>query len=649
MAYQTPGVYIEELSAFPPSVVAVSTAIPAFVGYTQTGPANEAIRVGSFLEFQDLFGKPPNTKFTVSITTTDDGRTISVNPPDEPKFFLHYAINHYFRNGGGPCYIVSVAQGYTGNPNADDLSAGIEVLNAIDEPTLLVIPEAVGVDSDTIAGLYQAALDQCAHKMDRFALMDVPGATAGKSAAEVRTLVGTFREMVGEHPDYGAAYFPYLETDMSLAYEEPGVTVHGISGAPKYHWEQKGCINVDYQGSVKSPKVKIAVLKSEPKQTFAVQQRGDEIILKISVKSDDVPDGNTLAGKWGNWIKKSESAGFTVEADDPGDKPVEATKGDTSLLDDMASNVETVLGASSQEIKDGDVVKVTADVYFEYSGGKSTSSNQAAWTSSGQQKTFEPGTLLVDDNGRYFVVTNDSAQPIVRPAIALPTSLTKQGSPPTTMSLDELAKVDTAAYNAVLSELRKQRITLPPSAAMAGVYAATDASRGVWKAPANVALAATLGPAIKITDDDQKELNVHSTGKSINAIRSFAGEGTLVWGARTLAGNDNNWRYISVRRLFIMMEESIRESTKFAVFEPNVQTTWLKVKSMVDSFLYTLWQDGGLAGSTPEEAYFVDVGLGRTMNDDNILNGEMIVKVGAAPARPAEFVIIQVTQKLQES
>lgn len=195
----------------------------------------------------------------------------------------------------------------------------------------------------------------------------------------------------------------------------------------------------------------------------------------------------------------------------------------------------------------------------------------------------------------------------------------------------------------------EQRVTLPPSPAIAGIYARIDGERGVWKAPANVSIASVIGPVSKISDEEQGNLNVDpSTGKSINAIRSFTGKGTLVWGARTLLGNDNEWRYVPVRRLFITIEESTRKASSFAVFEPNDATTWLKVKAMIDSYLYKLWEQGALAGSKPEQAYFVNIGLGKTMTAQDILEGRMIVEIGVAAVRPAEFIMLRFSHKMQE-
>jgi hypothetical protein len=192
-------------------------------------------------------------------------------------------------------------------------------------------------------------------------------------------------------------------------------------------------------------------------------------------------------------------------------------------------------------------------------------------------------------------------------------------------------------------------ITLPPSSTIAGVYARVDSDRGVWKAPANVSLNNVSDPNEKITNDDQEDMNVTTTGKSVNAIRTFRGKGVLVWGARTLAGNDNEWRYVPVRRLFITMEESIKKATEFVVFEPNDRNTWARTKAMIENYLTGLWRQGALAGAKPEDAFFVNVGLGETMTSQDILEGRLIVEIGVAAVRPAEFIILNFSHKLQES
>jgi phage tail sheath protein FI len=209
---------------------------------------------------------------------------------------------------------------------------------------------------------------------------------------------------------------------------------------------------------------------------------------------------------------------------------------------------------------------------------------------------------------------------------------------------------NTAAYSAVKTALLDHYIVVPPSGAVAGVYAATDTARGVWKAPANVSLADVVEPMVRLDNAHQDELNIDATtGKSINALRAFAGKGTLVWGARTLAGNDNEWRYVPVRRFFNMVEESIKKSSYWAVFEPNDANTWIKVRGMIENYLTQKWREGALAGATTKDAFFVRCGLGTTMNAQDILEGRMNVEIGMAAVRPAEFIILKFSHKLQTS
>ena len=189
---------------------------------------------------------------------------------------------------------------------------------------------------------------------------------------------------------------------------------------------------------------------------------------------------------------------------------------------------------------------------------------------------------------------------------------------------------------------------LPAAPAMAGLYTRTDKARGVWIAPANQNLNSVIGPMVKITHEDQESLNIDSiSGKSINAIRAFKGTGAaVVWGARTLAGNSPEWRYINVRRLFILIEQSIRNAAFSVVFRPNVPVTWAVVDGMISNFLTSLWRQGALVGASPEEAFTVLCGLGSTMSQDDINEGIMRISVKIAAPRPAEFIVITFEQKM---
>lgn len=453
-AIKTPGVYVEEISTLPPSVAEVSTAIPAFFGYTEKGSG--IARISTLLEFEQTFGGPFATAFTV---TMDGEQITKVQRTADAGFLLYYAISHYFKNGGGPCYIVSVGT-YGATPAKADFERGLEGLAKEDEPTLIVLTDATTLADEDYLALCTAALSLSKKLGDRFCIFDVKDG----NTAKFRSGIGT------ENLSYGAAYHPYLQTSLSYIYQDSNVTI----------------------------------------------------------------------------------------ANTPAPAPVPAP--------DAGGG-----GAAPAPMPGGD-------------------------------------------------------------------------------TLASIRTKKTAQYNQIKARLVSERVVLPPSAAIAGVYASVDRDRGVWKAPANVSLAAVIGPVSKITDGEQDTLNVDPTaGKSINVIRAFSGKGTLVWGARTLAGNDNEWRYVSVRRLFLTIEESTRNATSFAVFEPNDSNTWLKVKGVIESYLYGLWERGALAGPTPEAAYFVNIGLGKTMTTQDILEGRMNVEIGIAAVRPAEFILLRFSHKLQQA
>jgi phage tail sheath protein FI len=197
--------------------------------------------------------------------------------------------------------------------------------------------------------------------------------------------------------------------------------------------------------------------------------------------------------------------------------------------------------------------------------------------------------------------------------------------------------------------LRTANGPLPPSGAIAGLYAMVDSSRGIWMAPANVGIAGATGTTFDLEESDQESLAIDVAGKSINALRSFPGRGLLVWGAHTLDGNSQDFRYINVRRTLIMIEQTIKLAVSAYVFEPNVANTWIAVESMLINFLTNLWKQGALAGAKPDEAFSVQVGLGSTMTGQDILAGRMNVAVLVAITHPAEFIEITLSQQLQSA
>ena len=213
-------------------------------------------------------------------------------------------------------------------------------------------------------------------------------------------------------------------------------------------------------------------------------------------------------------------------------------------------------------------------------------------------------------------------------------------------SLIAASKTYSTLINHVLSDLNM----MPPSGGMAGIITTTDNEVGPWQAPANTSMVGVANLPIKLSEADQAPLNVDAvSGKSINAIRFFNGIGILIWGGRTLDGNSQDWRYLSVRRTMNFLEQSCKLAAHAYVFEPNTKNTWEAVKSMIGSFLTDIWKQGGLQGATAASAFSVECGLGSTMTGEDILNGFMNVTVKVAVVRPAEFIVLTFQQQMATS
>ncbi|MBS9436406.1 phage tail sheath family protein [Photorhabdus noenieputensis] len=265
-----------------------------------------------------------------------------------------------------------------------------------------------------------------------------------------------------------------------------------------------------------------------------------------------------------------------------------------------------------------------------------------------QTKTSIPGVNVQSQTATYYpAVKVSQLMQAEDSAITVSGYEDAATKPDAITNLTQLKQKNSTVYQqavkAIQDKIAANGNTIPASAVMAGVYCATDASRGVWKAPANVVLSGISDVTERLNDDEQGTMNQ----QGINAIRYFNHRGFVVWGARTLK-NDDNWRYIPVRRLFNSAERDIKQAMQSVVFEPNSQPTWERVKSAIDNYLYSLWQQGALAGNKPQEAYFVQIGKGITMSDDDIKQGKMIVKVGMAAVRPAEFIILQFSQQVAQ-
>ncbi|MES2776602.1 MAG: phage tail sheath C-terminal domain-containing protein [Bacteroidota bacterium] len=576
--YKTPGVYVEEIPKFPPSVAEVETAIPVFVGFTQKADrvivsdlSQKPFRITSFLEYVKYYGEAKPQAMEITIDAANE--PLIAAAPAPTKYLMYYALRSFFDNGGGPCYIFSVGTYPSADPtntNLYDDSAATSALNQVkkvDEITLLVFPDLACLSEDNFYAVYKKSLMQCGDLKDRFTIMDVyPKLTGGDLDMDLS--VNTFRDKIGTTElKFGAAYFPNLKSTFNYTFLNSDVTLKQ-AGTPG---TLDGLKFSDSVGLLKANSLG-AVISGAIEGTTA-ENKNDRL--------------NLINSSWAEMKATNSDATVTAAME----AAIASVVTDLGGADAVKAATKTALNKAVGDFKD----KIN-------DGVKAAATNAPAKTNN----TAANVTLLGG-------IVTDAFQ---------------------------------AKVNGVIAKLY---VELPPSASMAGIYAYVDSTRGVWKAPANVSVQSTIEPVFRVSDAEQAGLNVSDTGKSINVIRTFTGRGVQVWGARTLAGNDNEWRYVSVRRFFNMAEESVKKASEPFVFEPNDANTWVKVKAMIENFLILQWRAGALAGAKPEHAFYVACGLNQTMTALDILEGRMIIEIGMAVVRPAEFIILRFSHKMQES
>jgi phage tail sheath protein FI len=215
------------------------------------------------------------------------------------------------------------------------------------------------------------------------------------------------------------------------------------------------------------------------------------------------------------------------------------------------------------------------------------------------------------------------------------------------LRLDNLLLAGLPVYEEIKAELVGKLAVQPASGAIAGAIVFNDANQGVWTAPANMSLDQVVTPICLLTDAEQAAFNVPVNGMAMNAIRYFTGRGPVIWGARTLDGNSNDYRYVQVRRTLIYIEQSIKAALRAQMFAGNNGGTWATVTAEVSSFLTALWQQGGLLGDKASDAFTVQCGLGSTMTELDVLNGQMVVAVTLQMIHPAEFIQLTFRQSME--
>jgi phage tail sheath protein FI len=648
--YRTPGVYIEEIPKFPPSIAPVETAIPAFFGYTQKADRvkpgdliNIPTRIQSIAEYEAYFGVGASP--TVSEVILDDNHNFQ-SATINNVYYVHDSVRLFYANGGGDCYIVSAGTYSPASKVAGDFTGagkGIEALRKVDEPTILLFPDNSLLTTGTdFYSVYQSALGQCEALKDRVGLFHLK--EGDPHGSEFRSNIGI------NNLKYGMAYTPWLRVNFPKSIQYRDFRNEIKVGATSF---TLGNLTTD---------AAIQQLVTEYDQVIAD-------VDKINTATTNLTNPQTtLREKFtalkGTYQGAKTAANFMPLMDFLFEiaRELDVLVGNTAnavtnaqLKTDLQSLITSTLVAPYTTLIGYDRelgAKLTPAGNYTPQFDTGTPPAAAQW--GGIFVTAPAASNVIPASATNNAARMDSILPLLDPLFDTINSAWLGSVVGAARALETGKHQGLAAafplYQTILTGIQNTSTTVPPSGAVAGVYAFVDRTRGVWKAPANVSVNSIVGPKDTFTASELDALNVDAnSGKSINAIRPFTGKGTMVFGARTLAGNDNEWRYVSVRRFFNFVEESTKKATEQFVFEPNDANTWVRVQAMIENFLTVLWRQGALQGVKPEHAFYVAVGLGKTMTPLDILEGRMIVEIGMAVVRPAEFIILRFSHMMAQS
>lgn len=677
MIYKTPGVYVEEVSIFPPSVAQVETAIPAFIGYTQKAQLlqpddlhNVSQEVNSLAEYNLYYGFGPSVNYSTIELDSVNGVS-KINSTN--KYYLYDSMQLFYANGGGKCHIISV--GKFPSPVAKaDFDNGFIALQKKDDPTMILFPDAVVLSPDDFKDIQQKALSECGDlnnrvDVNRFAVLDLQ---EGTTPLQWKKGFEDFRNNIGiNFLKYGAVYTPWLKANLmrTVNYRDL-VDTTGVVPSFSSKLIRSGTgtlVNIIDLANSYTPtdqtaiSVKLTSLNGAVEDALVIQSDFKAVNIShttFNLLVDSLTLKTTVPGKLTDLVAIFN---YLYSFADLLQKYTNAASLNTSAFRAQAATLITNVQAQYLKLishdKGAKAVGAFAGDFTLFNAAAHNGNTHGNWggifvpaTSPALLATIFDNALATNDTIRMAQIMN--AVPMLREVfdatfVALSILKTAAETNEATIQKDLFDSFPTLSQ--VVNALKQSASIIPPSGAIAGIYTRVDGNRGVWKAPANESLNSVNGLTVEIDDIQQATLNVHDTGKSINVIRKFTGRGIIVWGARTLASNDAEWRYIPVRRLYNMVEESVQKACRQFVFEANDANTWVRVRGMIENYLNGLWRQGALAGAKPEQAFFVKVGLGTTMTFQDILDGKMIVKIGMAPVRPAEFIILEFSQKQQES
>ena len=666
--YLTPGVYMEEKSSGAKPIEGVSTSVAAFIGVSEKGPVGEAVFISNFAEFVKIFGGP--IKIIKGVQ----------------EHYLYYAVRHFFTEGGSKCYVVRVM--HYSDVNDAATIAGVSSFMTVNGTQLNGTGAAGALTVSAInEGKWGDNLKVQVENSVKFSLLpgeNITGATgftkislkdnsdvrAGdllwiveEVTGEVKSVSGTNKitfksalktgadNFAGDITNGMKVFSPDLKLETTTNLAAP-VTV--TAGVIPTEIILTGVSNVDGV-SLKSGDL-IHFVKTE---AFVVVQKishkvvGNETVMVVEFAPQNFTDKNFNAAH-----SRVYARAFTIIVKE-GDTVLETHEDLSMIAADLKNYAADRLSQSS-----GNSFYITADVsnnsavvpvntsFTALTGGNNGLTGLTDTDYIGSQLLYTGLYALDTVRDASILVVPNASQTVAASAIAY-----CEGRQDLFFIMDHPSSTGDSVidyrgnfssnYAAVYYPWIKiddpftgQKVTVPPSGAVAGIYADTDVRRGVHKAPAGVENG-YVNAAAGIDKVVTKGENDMLYQEEINVIRKLP-EGIVVWGARTISA-DPEWKYVNVRRLFIFLEQSIERGTQWVVFEPNDPTLWKNIKRNITAFLRIQWMEGKLVGDTQEQAFYVKCDA-ETNPPEVVDAGQVVTEIGVAPSKPAEFVVFRIRQ-----
>lgn len=584
--YLSPGVYVEEFESGARPMEGVSTSTAGFIGLAEKGAVEGLPElVTNAADFQRKFGS-----------------YLSQNEFGDYRY-LAYAVEHFFINGGGRCYVMRVAP------------SDAKVSTNFSEETKDKVVLAISAKNPGLWG-------------DKLRIKIYP---SSKAKTQIFSLISAQSGEVS------------YKVKNSAGFNVGDVVMFSDGESEEYAVVKSSQDNViSFVAPLAAGEAAIdeALL---PKKILTTCEISVQVVYKDTVElyenvSLNVAEANFIE----KVIARSSMINVAVNLPELGAVPPfkvitgkeEFDKKEGSDKINLNSEIISLSGGSN-----GSAGKLTAAEFMGSDNGPGKRSGIKAFIDNDEVSIMAvPG--VTDPDVQLFLIAHCEALGNRFAVLDIPRDKKTVADVQTHRNIFDSNYA--AMYNPwlqVFDPLEKRNIFIPPSGSVLGIYARVDTSRGVHKAPANEVIRACSGLDCQYNKGEQDILNP----KGVNLIRYFTGEGIRVWGARTCTSN-SLWKYINVRRLFIFLEESIKRNTNWVVFEPNDESLWARVQRTIENFLTTVWRSGALMGTSAAEAFFVKVDRS-TMSQDDIDNGRLICIIGVAPVKPAEFVIFRITQK----